>query len=103
MALSKKINNRAITDRNTGFGDNTSSYGGRFINKNGNSNIEKSGINFLDKLSWFHTMLSLSRSKFLAVIITEPIDSSLSIFFNTFRHNLNQQLKINYTTNENNF
>ena len=68
MALSKKINNRAITDRNTGFGDNPSSYGGRFINKNGNSNIEKSGINFLDKLSWFHTMLSLSRSKFLAVI-----------------------------------
>ncbi len=57
------------TDSNTGFGDNAANYGGRFINKNGTSNIEKLGVSYLDSISWFHTMLSLPRWRFALVII----------------------------------
>lgn len=69
MAIFHKLNHKLKTDANTGFGENASSYGGRFINKSGKSNIEKRGISFLDRLSWFHTMLSLPRWKFFAIII----------------------------------
>ena len=41
MALIDKINLIAKTDINTGFGTNSSSYGGRFVNKDGSANIEK--------------------------------------------------------------
>jgi hypothetical protein len=33
MALLETINLRAKADKNTGFGTNASSYGGRFVNK----------------------------------------------------------------------
>lgn len=70
MSSKRKINSKAKTDTNTGFGENASSYGGRLINKNGNPNIEKKGISFLERLSWFHTMLSLPKWKFLTVIFS---------------------------------
>ena len=69
MSILDKINSRVQKEKNTGFGENASNYGGRFINKDGSSNIEKQGISFLDKISWFHTMITLSRWKFLAVVI----------------------------------
>ncbi len=68
MALLRKINTRAKTESNTGFGINTADYGGRFINKNGRANIEKRGLPFLERTSWFHTMLAMPRWKFLGLI-----------------------------------
>lgn len=68
MALLRKINTRAKTESNTGFGVNTADYGGRFTNKNGSANIEKRGLPFLERISWFHTMLAMPRWKFLALI-----------------------------------
>jgi inward rectifier potassium channel len=68
MSLLKKINTKAKAEINTGFGINPSNYGGRFLNKNGQANIEKKGIGFLEKISWYHTMLLLPRWKFLAII-----------------------------------
>nr|WP_314897288.1 hypothetical protein [uncultured Flavobacterium sp.] len=44
MALLKNINVKAKADKNTGFGTNASSYGGRFVNKNGSANVEKRGM-----------------------------------------------------------
>ncbi len=70
MALLRKINAKAKTENNTGFGVNTSDYGGRFVNKDGGANIEKRGIRFLDRISWYHTMLALPRWKFLLLILT---------------------------------
>jgi inward rectifier potassium channel len=69
MATFRKINSKARAEINTGFGVNSSSYGGRFINKDGRANIEKTGISFLEKISWYHTMLLLPRWKFLLIII----------------------------------
>ena len=64
MAKFHRINTRAKPEINTGFGNNPSNYGGRFVNKNGRANIEKTGISFLEKISWYHTMLLMPRWKF---------------------------------------
>ena len=66
MALLRKISPGAKTEINTGFGVNTKDYGGRFINKNGNANIEKRGIGYLERISWYHSMLALPRWKFFS-------------------------------------
>ncbi len=68
MALLRKINSKAKTESNTGFGVNTSDYGGRFLNKDGKINIEKRGIGFLERISWYHTMLRIPRWKFMTLI-----------------------------------
>ena len=69
MAILRKINSRLKAEINTGFGVNSSDYGGRFVNKNGRANIEKKGIGFFEKISWYHTMLLMPRWKFFSVII----------------------------------
>lgn len=69
MALLKKINKKAKAENNTGFGTNSQNYGGRFINKNGNANIQKVGIGFLESISWYHIMLKIPRWKFFFIII----------------------------------
>ena len=63
MALLKKINKKAKAENNTGFGSNSQNYGGRFVNKNGNANIQKVGIGFLDSISWYHIMLKIPLEK----------------------------------------
>jgi hypothetical protein len=68
MPLYKNSSVKAITDANTGFGTNASSYGGRFINKNGSANVERRGLSFLTRTSWYHTMLELSTWKFLGIL-----------------------------------
>lgn len=69
MEFFKKINAKAKVDTNTGFGSNASHYGGRFISKNGKANIRKSGIGFLESISWYHTMVNIPRWKFFLIIV----------------------------------
>lgn len=70
MAFLNKINLKAVLDINTGFGTNANSYGGRFVNKNGTANVEKRGMNFLHRISWYHTMIEMSAWQFMVVIIS---------------------------------
>lgn len=81
MSINDKINQKLKTDTNTGFGVNASNNGGRLINKNGSSNLEKRGVSWLDKISWFHTMLSLPRWKFILVVILFFIIANLLFAF----------------------
>ena len=76
-----KIKADLKTDDKTGFGVNASNNGGRLINKDGSSNLEKRGISWLDKISWFHTMLSLPRWKFISVVILFFIFANLFFAF----------------------
>lgn len=69
MAFLKRVNQRAKTSSNTGFGDNASNNGGRFVNKNGKANIRKTGIGLLERYSWFHTMLEMPGWKFFLIIL----------------------------------
>lgn len=68
MALFTKFNSKAKSDAASGFGTNASSYGGRFITKNGNANVKKSGIGLFEGISWYHTMLNIPRWKFMVII-----------------------------------
>lgn len=68
MSKMTNINTKFPTDESTGFGSNTSLYGGRLINKNGRANIKKTGIQFLEQLSLYHTLIQMSRWKFLIFI-----------------------------------
>lgn len=70
MSLIRKLNTKAKTEINTGFGINNADYGGRFVNKSGRANIQKRGIPFLERISWYHTMLSMPGWKFLTIIFT---------------------------------
>src|SRR5258708_4764917 len=69
MAASKRIDPFLKTNNDTGFGNNASNYGGRFINRDGTFNLRKEGISFFNRYSVYHNMLTLSRWKFAAVII----------------------------------
>jgi inward rectifier potassium channel len=85
------MNNRAKTEINSGFGVNTSDYGGRFVNKNGRSNVEKRGVGFFEQISWYHTMLAMPRWKFLFSILAFYILVNLlfaSIYYFTGVENL---------------
>jgi len=68
MAILRKINSKAKTDTNTGFGTNAGDYGGRFVNKSGQPNLEKRGINYFERISWYHTMLTIPGWKFMLLI-----------------------------------
>ncbi|MEO8253511.1 MAG: ion channel [Flavobacterium sp.] len=69
MAFLNKINLKAVLDRNTGFGVNANSYGGRFVNKNGTANVEKRGMHFLHRISWYHTMIDMPTWRFMFIIL----------------------------------
>lgn len=66
--MSKKVNDKAPSSTTTGFGTNPSSYGGRFINKDGSANIEKKGLTFFGRISWYHTMLNMPGWTFMGII-----------------------------------
>ena len=70
MAVFKKKINNLKSEENSGFGTNATNYGGRYIAKNGNANVQKTGISILNRISWFHTLLDLSAWKFQLIILS---------------------------------
>ncbi|MBC7874633.1 MAG: Inward rectifier potassium channel Irk [Ferruginibacter sp.] len=76
MALMKKPRNLR-TDNNTGFGTNSTSTGGRFVNRDGRPNVIKKGIGILNRYSWYHTMLGMNRGKFLFLLFIIYISVNL--------------------------
>jgi len=77
MVLLKKINRRAKTDSNTGFGTNANSYGGRFVNKDGSANVERRGMHPLDHISWYHTLIDMPFWKFMLILLAFYIGANL--------------------------
>jgi len=77
MATLHKINSRARSQDNTGFGTNTSLYGGRLVQKDGQPNVEKKGIPLLDRISWYHYMISIRRSHFFLILLFTYITLNL--------------------------
>lgn len=56
-------------EENTGFGVNSNNSGGRFFKKDGSPNVKRTGQGFLNRYSWYHTLLELSRGKFLLLML----------------------------------
>lgn len=50
---------------NTGYDNVTGNTSGRILNKDGSSNVKKSGLNFLQRFSMFHTLINLSFPMFM--------------------------------------
>jgi inward rectifier potassium channel len=69
MALGKHISPFLKANNDTGFGINASSYGGRFINKDGSFNLKKEGIPVWERFSIFHNLLNMPRWKIITVIL----------------------------------
>lgn len=69
MSEKKRINPFLRTNNDTGFGTNASSYGGRFVNRDGTFNLRKTGVSFRNRFSIFHTMLNMPTWKFITVIV----------------------------------
>lgn len=67
-SILERINKRAKSEDNTGFGTISNMYGGRWYNKNGRPNIHKTGLAFWEKYSVFHSMLHMPLWKFLFII-----------------------------------
>jgi len=66
---SRKMNPLLKTNNDTGFGTNAANYGGRFINRDGTFNLRKEGVNFFERFSIYHSMLSMSRWKFIGLLV----------------------------------
>lgn len=64
----RNISSQAKSELNTGFGANADDVGSRFLNKKGKANIETRGVGFFAKISWYHSLLELSVSKFFLII-----------------------------------
>lgn len=86
------INAKAKADKNTGFGTNANSYGGRFVNKDGKANVEKRGMHVLQRISWYHTMIDMPGWRFILVILTFYVTINFifaSIYYGIGIENLN--------------
>ncbi|TRX16644.1 ion channel [Flavobacterium franklandianum] len=69
MAFLNSINTKAKAFFNSGFGTNSNSYGGRFLNKDGTANVQKRGMGFFNRISWYHTLLDMPTWKFIMIIL----------------------------------
>lgn len=65
MRADRKLNN---VD-NTGFGSNSSVEGGRLTNKDGSTNLQKTGLPFWERISIYHSLLRMPRMKFWLMIV----------------------------------
>ncbi|MCU7614429.1 ion channel [Chryseobacterium sp. GMJ5] len=72
----KKIDQQ--NTENSGFGANAS---GRFINKDGLPNVKRRGVNVINRLSWYHTMLNLSSFRFITYLVVMYILINLVFAF----------------------
>lgn len=86
MAIFKRINSKVKAEKDTGFGNNASSYGGRFVTKEGNANVKKKGVGFLESISWYHAMLNISSVKFWFIILLFYL--VVNLFFATLYYNI---------------
>ena len=69
MAINKKIETEKAKVANTGFGTNGANYGGRLLNQDGTPNVEKRGMGYFARISWFHSLLSISSWRFFLVTL----------------------------------
>lgn len=68
MALFKRNELNIRTNNDTGFGANANSQGGRFINRDGSFNVQRSGLRYFERRSLYYDLLSMSVSKFVLSI-----------------------------------
>lgn len=79
MSFFTKKNPFSKVNTDTGFGEQASRIGGRFINKDGSFNVKKTGVSLVNKLSIYSWLLELSRFNFFLFLLIFFI--SENVFF----------------------
>jgi len=77
MNLNDILSTRSIND--TGFDNTTGNTSGRVLNKNGTTNVIKTGLTYFKRLSVFHTLIELRTIYFL--LLVNIIFISINILF----------------------
>ncbi len=54
---------------NTGFAANSNAEGSRLTNKDGSTNLRKTGLRYWEHISTYHTLLRMSRGKFMLFVL----------------------------------
>ena len=78
MAIFRRKNNILKSDESTGFGSHSKDNSGRFYTKSGIPNVHKTGLAWLENISWYHKLLRMSTGKFLLLIFTVYIILNLA-------------------------
>lgn len=68
MALFKRNESNLKVNNDTGFGANANSQGGRFINRDGSFNVQRSGLNYFERRSLYFDLLMMPAGKFVFMI-----------------------------------
>ena len=93
MALLKKLATNLKSEENTGFGANSSNSAGRFYNRSGGPNVIKKGVGILNRYSWYHTMLAMSRTKFLIQSLFREMIFHLNLMVMTRKSQMKKMLR----------
>jgi inward rectifier potassium channel len=82
-SLFKNLQKRFKEDKYTGFGNSVNSQGERLLNRDGSYNVERKGQDFRDTLSPFHSLVTISWTRFFLsiFIIFILINISFSILY----------------------
>jgi inward rectifier potassium channel len=67
------------TIENTGFSANSAIEGSRLIDRDGNPRLRKTGIPFYERISIYHSLLRMRRTKFIFLVIA--FYASVNMFF----------------------
>jgi inward rectifier potassium channel len=66
MNLDDILQTRSVND--TGFDNSTGNSSGRVLNKDGTSNVIKSGLTYFKRISMFHTLIELPTFQFILLV-----------------------------------
>lgn len=75
----RRLNRRLKSDETTGFGSHSKDNSGRYYTKSGVPNVHKTGLGWLENISWYHTLIQMSTGKFLLLVFA--IYLLLNLFF----------------------
>jgi len=64
---------------NSGFGTNSNAEGVRLTNKDGTTNLRKTGLAYWEHISVYHTLLRMSRAKFMLFVLS--FYTAINLFF----------------------
>lgn len=77
--MASRLNRLFNSVKNTGFGEQASQQGERFINKDGSFNVRKKGLGFFGQLSYYHELITMSWPNFLLVVFVAYV--ILNLFY----------------------
>ena len=69
MSIFQRLNSKVVPVFDTGFGTNATTNGKRFLNKDGHARVKRVGLSFLEKNSWYHTLLNMPYWKSLLLLM----------------------------------